>query len=353
MAIKTFHHQTLYNLLTFNFAKNYFLLKHIFLLLLLSCPLLSVAQTDSALISSTADSIRKSRKPPVQTIHRDSGIIIAGDSLTSSQKDSLSRDSLLQATHQSLSILEDTSSYKAYMQHPFLPFDKEPLFLITRYRNSNGKEELFYLLVFVVFFVATIKVAFPKYIQNIFRLFFQTAFRQKQTRDQLSQNHIASLLLNFLFVLTGGIFIALLVNQYQWITAGFWWVCLYSIGLLTAIYLGKYAFLRLSGWVFNAQEATNTYVFIVFLVNKILGITLIPFLLILAFSATMIAEVAITIALVILGGMLLYRYVAGMGTIRRSLKVNALHFFLYLCAVEVLPLLLIFKALFNFAGKGF
>ncbi len=314
---------------------------------------MGMAQTDSSAISSPKDTIRKPQKPAAQIRKIDSSVLLKADSISGLQKDSLYQDSLQQTSLIQTLDLQDTSSYKAYMQHPYLPFDKEPLFLITQYKNPAGKDELFYVLVFLVFFVATIKVLFPKYIQNIFRLFFQTAFRQKQTRDQLLQNHIASLLLNLLFVITGGIFIALLVNQYQWITVNFWWVCLYSIALLTAIYLGKYAFLRLSGWVFNAKEATNTYVFIVFLVNKILGITLIPFLLVLAFSAQKITEAAIAVALVILGGMLLYRYITGMGTIRRSLKVNALHFFLYLCAVEVLPLLLIFKALFNFAGKGF
>jgi hypothetical protein len=44
----------------------------------------------------------------------------------------------------------------------------------------------------------------------------------------------------------------------------------------------------------------------------------------------------------------LYRYLFSFGIIRSNLKVSALHFFLYLCAVELLPLLLIYKLVVNF-----
>jgi hypothetical protein len=50
------------------------------------------------------------------------------------------------------------------------------------------------------------------------------------------------------------------------------------------VYLVKYLFLLFTGWVFNSQEATGSYVFVVFLVNKVMGVLLIPFLLIFAFA---------------------------------------------------------------------
>ena len=45
----------------------------------------------------------------------------------------------------------------------------------------------------------------------------------------------------------------------------------------------KFAVIQLTGWIFNAKEPATTYSFIVFLVNKIIGLVLLPLLLLLAF----------------------------------------------------------------------
>jgi hypothetical protein len=97
-------------------------------------------------------------------------------------------------------------------------------------------------------------------------------------------------------------------------------------------------------------EATSGYTFIVFLVNKVLGIVLIPFILLITFSPLEIKQVAITISAGVILALFLYRYLITFGVIRSNLKVSALHFFLYLCAVELLPLVLIYKLLVNFVS---
>ena len=89
------------------------------------------------------------------------------------------------------------------------------------------------------------------------------------------------------------------------------------------------------------------------MVNKMMGILLIPFLLILSFANATVVDVGITVSIGLIGLLYLYRYLVSFSAIRNKLKVNALHFFLYLCAVEVLPLLLIYKGLINYIAGSF
>ena len=56
------------------------------------------------------------------------------------------------------------------------------------------------------------------------------------------------------------------------------------MALLAAIYLVKFVVLKFIGWVFSISRATDIYIFIVFLVNKMLGIFLLPFLIVIIFS---------------------------------------------------------------------
>ena len=84
-----------------------------------------------------------------------------------------------------------------------------------------------------------------------------------------------------------------------------------------------------------------------------MGVVLIPFLMFLSFSSSRVIEVAITVSLFLIGALFLYRYLLSFAAIRNKLKVNALHFFLYLCAVELLPLILIYKVLINYIAGSF
>jgi hypothetical protein len=272
------------------------------------------------------------------------------DSLQLAYKDSLQKDSIAKTIVIQKPKLptNDTSTYAAIMYHQYIPYNVAPVFRVTQYRNEESTDYLFYALLGILTIVAFIRVTFPKYFQSLFQLFLQTSFRQKQTKEQLLQDNLASLLMNLVFILSVGMFITLLASRYKWVHIDFWPTYLYCCSLLLIIYAVKYLFLRFSGWVFNVKPAADTYLFIVFLVNKVLGIISLPFVFILAFSVPKIVTVSLTVITIISIILLAYRYVASLGTIRTSLKVNALHFFLYLCAVEVLPLLIMYKAFFNF-----
>ncbi len=272
--------------------------------------------------------------------------------------DSLKLDSIKQDSIKKLSVINaqpaktnDTSTYRSIITVPYLPFDKPIVFMINKVREPQTKDELFYLLTGLIFFVAFIKLIFPKYFHSLLLLSFQTSFRQRQTREQLTQDNLASLLMNLLFFISGGIFISLVSNAEGYSGLSFWKLLLPSSLILAVIYSFKYLFLIFFGWIFNVKSAVNTYIFIVFMMNKIIGIILIPILLILAFSPTQITQPVLILSLFLIGILLIYRYLISLVTIRHELKVNAIHFFLYLCAVEILPLLLIYKVLFKYIGN--
>ena len=48
------------------------------------------------------------------------------------------------------------------------------------------------------------------------------------------------------------------------------------MGFVAVTYFVKFLILKLAGWTFNLKNLTDSYIFIVFLVNKIIGIVLLP-----------------------------------------------------------------------------
>jgi hypothetical protein len=236
-------------------------------------------------------------------------------------------------------------------RHPFYKF-KNPVRRMESVRvRSNGKEDLFYCSLGLLLFFALIRNGFSRYLQDLVRLFFRSSLKQRQAKEQLMEAYLPSLLLNLLFIISGSLFLSLVLRQWKLgLNYNFWMLLVYCGIGLASIYFVKFLTLKICGWIFRVMEATDTYTFIVFTTNKVVGIMLIPFIILLAFTTGGMSQVALTLSVILLGGLFLYRYFLSYLSIRRQLKLNFFHFTLYLLAFEVLPLLLINKLLLQFLG---
>lgn len=210
----------------------------------------------------------------------------------------------------------------------------------------NGKEKLFYYFIFLLILFGLLRLVFAKYFHDLFRVFFRTTLNQRQVREQLLQSPLPSVLMNGFFVIVAGLYINFQFQYFHWSdTDNFWLQYLYCMIALSVIYLLKFSGLKLAGWLFNVMDATNSYIFIVFIINKMIGIFLLPLLVLIAFTKEPVYGVVITLSWVGIALLFGYRFILSYGVVRNEVKLNPFHFILYLLAFEVIPLLLIYKLL--------
>lgn len=266
----------------------------------------------------------------------------------------VSKDSAKRQDSVSLLVLQTAqplNPYERVFNNPFIPQNVPPANGWIVFRERNGKENVFYLIAGILLLLAIIRLIFPRYLNNVFVYFFQSTRRQNQTKDRLLQEQLSSLLLNLLFFLISSTFITLAAQYFNWFNLSFLKIWLGSFLFITILYAGKYLFLQFAGWVFNSVEVVRSYTFIVFMMNKMLGILLIPLLLLVAFSTPALIKSAYTIGWVVIILVFVYRYVVSFATIRNKIALNGFHFFICLTSVEIIPLLLIYKLLMkNLAG---
>jgi len=242
----------------------------------------------------------------------------------------------------------------ALRHHPLYNFFGQPRALLMQEKIVFNKDLLFYVLTGLLFYFALIRIFFSKYLSNITTLFFRVTMRQQQLREQLSQTPLPSLLLNILFVLTGGLFLAFLAQYYNLLPRlSLWLLWVYGAAVVIGVYLGKYIILKVIGWIFNVSNATDTYIFIIFMVNKMVGIFLVPVLALMAFPFEPFLPVVVTLTYIVLAVALAYRFLISYKPIRHEIKVSRFHFFVYLCAFEIAPLLLIYKVLLIFVERSY
>jgi hypothetical protein len=228
-----------------------------------------------------------------------------------------------------------------------------PVSMAIKPKKAKSADGVFYLIACLVLLLAFIRFFFANYFTNLFRVFFNTSLRQSQLTDQLLQAKLPSLLFNVLFIFSAGVYAYFLLLQYGLINNYQQWILLGAcIIILALVYLVKYSTLKFTGWVTGYQAATDTYIFIIFLICKIIGVLLIPFIALMAFAAVPVANTSALISLLVIVLLLILRFLRSYGLIQNQLKISRFHFFLYITGVEIIPLLLLYKGVLILLTKS-
>jgi hypothetical protein len=235
----------------------------------------------------------------------------------------------------------------------YLNTQAEPVFAIISYKKPFSKTFPFYLLLSIIAFLGIVKFIYPRYFTTLFKVFFNTSLKQSQLTDQLLQTKLPSLLFNIIFVIVSAVYMFTLLNHYHYKTNyNTLFLLLLCTILIATIYLCKYSTLKLTGWLTGNLSVTNSYTFIIFLINKILAVLLLPLIAIIVFAKPIIANQAIILSFLVIGFMFILRFFRSYGALQHKLKISKFHFFIYIIGVEVLPLLVCYKALALFLSKN-
>lgn len=250
-------------------------------------------------------------------------------------------------------IIKQEESYFETLNHIlseniYLNTKAAPMAVSVIEKKRISKSFLFYSMCIMVFFFALLKTFYSRYFNDIFRVFFNTSLRQSQITDQLIQAKLPSLFFNIFFLLTGGFYIFLLLSHLGYVqNINDIKVLLSCIAVLTIIYICKYIILKFTGWITGYKNEADTYIFIIYLINKIIAIVLIPVIIIMAFSDAPLAKLVVIFSYLIILMMMVLRFFRSYSILQNRIQVQRLHFFLYIIGIELLPLLLIYKYTLN------
>ena len=324
---------------TNTFAGSMLMTRIYLLIILLCCNTAFCLQAQD----STGQSLAKDTLLPVSAI-RDTAILpVISDSLKIIKPADLSR---FPAGDTGLVYGKLVGKYVA--EHPYFKAMNKSIRLPALVRIPPDTDWIFYFFCVCLMYLALIRMAFPKYFQDLFRVFLNSSLRQKQIREQLIQEPLPSLMLNVFFFFSGGLFLYFLAGNYSYTKVYAPWLALgFCILLLAGVYLVKFLTLRFMGWIFGKQSDAEIYTFIVFMVNKMAGLALLPIAIILAFSGARNNQPVITLGILILAILLVYRMIRAYSAINKSLKINQLHFLLFVIAFEAVPIMLLYKVLNN------
>lgn len=233
-------------------------------------------------------------------------------------------------------------------QHPLVRNEgKEYTDARLKLHEFRDRSSDFLMIIVLITFLGIFRIANPSYLRNLFRAFRNPTLGTRQLKEQLRQDSPASLTMDLVFCISLGLYLYFalghihnkkIILEYPVIV-----IILGFILLFVLIYVVRFLFLKFTGWVFNISEITDSYTFNVFLINKILGIALIPFTVILAFGQGQWVQASLFLSFLVIAILFLNRYLRSGVAFGYFIKFSKFHFFMYLCASELLPLAVLMK----------
>src|ERR1017187_468344 len=122
------------------------------------------------------------------------------------------------------------------------------------------------------------KTRFNAFLKTVFTI----RFGNQISREEYSLSHPTAIFLSINFLITASLFIlqAIISKKISQPNIGLsFFSYLLIVGFVLAVYLVKILSLKTIGYLFNSNSAPNEYIFLIFLINQIIGIGFIPIIL--------------------------------------------------------------------------
>lgn len=276
--------------------------------------------------------------------HTDNALPAKTDSINLAEYATLATDSNLVLTDSTLvlsdSIVIDNTLVEDTLVHISWPVKQTEYFSQSERVPTDGKFMLgvsFLLLCIIVI----IRIAYPKTITRTFQAGIKIAVANRLFRDKINYINRDTFLLNCVFVGSISVFLFYILPNSLYLQNSFYRFSFICIGTIAYLYL-KSMMLHFIGTLSGKEEVTNEYLYHVHLYNRITGIMLFPIVSILTFPH--IGN--LNLVLIIASLAILFSFIALFIRTRKILigsGVSVFYLILYLCTLEILPVLYIYK----------
>ena len=234
--------------------------------------------------------------------------------------------------------------------------------LYTRYKDFKTSEKVnFYrtgtpvpkgnlwvlgVIALLLVLFASLKISFSKQLQTIVQSFFSNRILNNLNREDNLFTSWPFLLLFVQFGFTIGMFFYLVTQYYHmsFADSGFRFYLSISI-LIVVLYVFKIVLLRALGYLFNVQKAVNEYVSILYLSYFNIALLFIPLVIAFALSPLKFGPYYIAVSFILLTIVFVFQFIRAGVNILSHYRFSKVYLFLYFCALEICPILILIKAI--------
>jgi hypothetical protein len=218
---------------------------------------------------------------------------------------------------------------------------------VVREGSTRVKREQWTIgvIILLLMYAGVLNLVMGKDIEIVFRSFYNKRSVQAGKEESLL-NSRAFIALFVLFGLTSGLFIYQVSAAYDkfYSITGFQLFVSLSV-VIVVLFALKLLVLRFIGFIFNVNKVVGDYISILYLTYFNIAFVFLPLTLCFCLLATRFAPYILTVALTLTVVIFIWQYLRSSVNIISNFRFHKFYLFIYLCALEICPVLILIKAL--------
>lgn len=219
-----------------------------------------------------------------------------------------------------------------------------PIFDTSKVNVNQLGTLKFVLVTFLFGFLAIIMTRFRSEVNDVYKAFLNQILMSLLHREKGTILRLPYVLLYALSAFSVGtmIFLSTRIMGVKIFENNYASAMICILGAST-IFLGRHTLLWLLAYIFPFSKEAKLYSFSIAIFNFIIGIALLPFIIFIAFAADNTHTILLYAALFSISILYIFRIIRSLLITNKYLIHNKFHFFMYLCTVEIAPILILLK----------
>ena len=221
------------------------------------------------------------------------------------------------------------------------PLTKKSATTITE--PLSGKFKLWMTILLVTILTVLVNV-YKSVLAKVYRSFLNNNFLKMVHRDYGTVTMIPYLILYAFSLILIGTFLFVVLTHYK--------IAFFSapilnllgcVGGVFAIFIIKHVALQILGSIFPISKEIEQYSFTIIIFGIIIGFFLLPAILLISYAPPNLTTTVIYGTFIAIGMVYLYRILRSLFIGLKYISLHKFHFFVYLCTIEIAPLLVLAK----------
>lgn len=234
-----------------------------------------------------------------------------------------------------------------YKGYGFLDMHLKPQSIVREGSSRHTRDRWTIIIITcLLLYAGILNLVMNKDIEIVFRSFYNRGGVSQSGKEESLINSRAFLALFVLFGFTSGLFIYQVSAAYDkfYSITGFQLFIFLSL-IIVALFALKLLALRFIGFIFNVNKVVSEYVSILYLTYFNIAFVFLPLTLCFCLLSAQFAPYILTVAIILVIVIFIWQYLRSSVNIISNFRFHKFYLFIYLCALEICPVLILIKAL--------
>jgi len=216
---------------------------------------------------------------------------------------------------------------------------------------SEDKNFRFWVTITILVLLAILSSLYRTQLSNAFKAFSNENVMRMLQREKGTVAYLPYYVWFGFFILNAGFYAYLLLRHYEVpIASSNLQMFLYALSGVAIIFFLKQLVIGAIGTIFPVEKEAELYNMTITIFGIVMGVLLVVLNLFLAYAPNDLLKVFVIGSFVFLGGIYLFRSLRGFSIGSKFFGFHKFHFFIYLCTVEIAPVLILWKMMTMNAG---